>query len=587
MESMEQYPSSPKRVSVTPSENIGVRHGDFTVYKWRWYVLAVVALLNISNAAVWISFSSVSNYTAVFYGRSTDDINYFSTVYFIATIPLGLVAMVVIDNTGLRLGVLIGACLNATGAIIRAISTATFIPQHDMFWMSMLGQTIAGISQAFVLIIPTKVAETWFPDNQRAIATTVVSMANPIGIIVGFAIPPIIVHEANGVRLMNIVVAIPCVVAALLAIFGIRNSSPPTPPSFSATVEVKQAYLPNLKMLGTNVAYIILAITLGAGLGGVSALMTILQPFLCSRGYSDDFTGLCGALLIASGLVGAGITGTIVDKTKTFTEATKICFCFAAFSAIFFSIIVQKHGLEIPVALSCCLVGFFGFAAYPVGLELGVECSYPVPEATSSGIIIVLGQILGVLLVQIMTALRENLSSYDLQFATCVVGSSSSTNSSVPASSVSSAIKAYDMTIPGLIFAGFLSIITVILVIFFKTDYKRLNAETANKTQNASTIYSTNPGSRSSGRESGGLKVNAGKSEVISCDKDGGEVLQVKANIGEKMKQVKQFKYLGMTVNETGGCEKDVREKSKSIMEKVDRSVWSDVRQKHAEMVEY
>ncbi|KAG1653849.1 hypothetical protein GQR58_025367 [Nymphon striatum] len=37
-----------------------------------------------------------------------------------------------------------------------------------------------------------------------------------------------------------------------------------------------------------------------------------------------------------------------------------------------------------------------------------------------------------------------------------------------------------------------------------------------------------------------GLKVNAGKPEVMSCHKDGGLVLQVKYNRGEEMKQVKE-----------------------------------------------
>lgn len=38
------------------------------------------------------------------------------------------------------------------------------------------------------------------------------------------------------------------------------------------------------------------------------------------------------------------------------------------------------------VVVSCGLFGFFAFALMPVCLEVGVECTYPVAEATSAGL---------------------------------------------------------------------------------------------------------------------------------------------------------------------------------------------------------
>ena len=43
------------------------------------------------------------------------------------------------------------------------------------------------------------------------------------------------------------------------------------------------------------------------------------------------------------------------------------------------------------IGLSVCLFGFFGLALLPVGLELGVECTYPVAEATSAGLLWLVG----------------------------------------------------------------------------------------------------------------------------------------------------------------------------------------------------
>lgn len=53
----------------------------------------------------------------------------------------------------------------------------------------------------------------------------------------------------------------------------------------------------------------------------------------------------------------------------------------------------QMRNQGIAVAVACSLFGFFGFSIYPVAMELSVECSYPVGEATSAGLIFISGYI--------------------------------------------------------------------------------------------------------------------------------------------------------------------------------------------------
>ena len=47
--------------------------------------------------------------------------------------------------------------------------------------------------------------------------------------------------------------------------------------------------------------------------------------------------------------------------------------------------------MDIPIVVSITLFGMFGFAVYPTALELAVEVTYPVAEATSTGIIFLCG----------------------------------------------------------------------------------------------------------------------------------------------------------------------------------------------------
>ena len=45
----------------------------------------------------------------------------------------------------------------------------------------------------------------------------------------------------------------------------------------------------------------------------------------------------------------------------------------------------QFPKLGIGMAVGAVGFGFFGFAMFPIALELGVECTYPVAEGTSAG----------------------------------------------------------------------------------------------------------------------------------------------------------------------------------------------------------
>lgn len=58
---------------------------------------------------------------------------------------------------------------------------------------------------------------------------------------------------------------------------------------------------------------------------------------------SQDFAGLCGALFIVFGIVGAGALGLYVDKTKKFIEATKINMGLTALACVAFSVVRTRR----------------------------------------------------------------------------------------------------------------------------------------------------------------------------------------------------------------------------------------------------
>ena len=108
--------------------------------------------------------------------------------------------------------------------------------------------------------------------------------------------------------------------------------------------------------------------------------------------------------MIFCGLIGATCAGFIIDYFKIFKEVAVVSFSLAILSMIWFvevsecdvnkkmcvHLVLQVFSLSgqsITIAFSVCAFGFFGLPLIPACMELGVEITYPVSEATSSGLL--------------------------------------------------------------------------------------------------------------------------------------------------------------------------------------------------------
>ena len=114
-------------------------------YNTRWGVLLTVFLLNISNNALWISYSSVSDYSAQYYRKGLDEIDLLGTIGFIVGIPACLASTYIVDRFGLKSAVYAGVLLTFSGGLVRAISSFPGIGDHIdrdvQYWMAFAGIT--------------------------------------------------------------------------------------------------------------------------------------------------------------------------------------------------------------------------------------------------------------------------------------------------------------------------------------------------------------------------------------------------------------------------------------------------------------
>ncbi|XP_060742363.1 solute carrier family 49 member A3 [Tachysurus vachellii] len=432
---------------------------EFRLYKRRWFILLVLCLLNCSNSVLWLTFAPVADQTAEHLHVTLDQVNWLSLVYMVVAIPLSFITTWMLDTWGLRPTMILGSWLNMAGSVLRVVGVLSYLPDYTQFPIVMAGQTLCSLAQPLVIFSPTKLAALWFPEHQRATANMIASMSNPLGLLFVNIFSPLILNRTNSLFMLLLIYAIPAFVICCLATVGIQESVPPTPPSASAETSSSEPFLQGIKLLLKNKAYMILLVCFGSGIGIFTCFSTLLEQILCVKGYANDFAGLCGALFIVFGVLGAAILGYIVDKTKLFTECIKISMCLTSLACTMFAVVSQLREQKIVIGLVCAFFGLFGFATYPVAMELSVECSYPVGEATSAGLVFISGQIQSIVYTVLLQALTTKLTHSSL--SVCAAGDDASLSWMVPV----------------LVMAGLCCLASCSFVIFFHTQYRRLNAE--------------------------------------------------------------------------------------------------------------
>lgn len=453
----------------------------FRVYRQRWLVLLTVVLLNISNAGLWINIAPVSYKAAEYFDVAIADVNWFSLTFLFVSIPFCFISTFSVNQLGLRAAIHIGGALNCIGAVVRALSTAGFLPHEAEFPVCLAGQVVSAMAQSFLLFIPTKVSQLWFPESSRALSTTILSMSNPFGILVTQVASPLLVQEKEQIPTLNYVFGGLAILCELVTIVCITRSKPPTPPSHSAArgERDRASYLQQLKDTFTCIPYLLLLLALGCGVALFSALATVAQQILCPLGYDDVFSGVAMALLILSGFVGSAVTGIAADRTKAFTPITKLFYGCAAIFAIVMMEMFLVPNQPVIVGLSCALFGFFGVGAYPIGLELAVEATYPVEESISTAFIFMSGQAQGVIIIAMVTLLSRDMKPAYEYLEVCTVEENSDLHP-----------MDYSISLTGMM--ALLTFVVLLIIIFFKTPYKRLEAESASNPDisNASSSHS-------------------------------------------------------------------------------------------------
>jgi FLVCR family MFS transporter 7 len=365
------------------------------------------ALANLSNAVLWVTFAPISSLTEEFFNVSQTAVNAFSVSYLALYIPGSLAALVVYSfrKNGLWTGVVLGSAATAIGAMMRYL--ATLSEEHPVYGLALAGQCLAALAQPFLTNVPPKVAAAWFPTNERDVATAIAAMANVVGIALGSVLPAIFVMQdedenVTGMGTLLLVEAILAAVATVVAAVFVR-SRPLEPPSAAAEKEamvesnesVFRVLSTNVVLCMTNRHFLVLFVAFGIGLGIFNAIATLIEQIVAPFCYNEDDASLFAGLMVGCGLLSAGAVGAYLDKTHRYHFVLKLLFSLATVAFIACSLVLRPDA-SAGLSVTFAVLGATMLPILPTALEAAVECTHPVPEEYSSGLIMSSGMITGI-----------------------------------------------------------------------------------------------------------------------------------------------------------------------------------------------
>ncbi|XP_006817512.1 solute carrier family 49 member A3-like [Saccoglossus kowalevskii] len=418
------------------------------------------------------SFSPAASVVAEYYNTSEENVNLLYMSYVFVSIPMGFVSMWLLDSIGLRLSLLIGAWVNVIGNTLRLMSTLQVVPSSLTFPLVLTGQFIAGSAFPIFTNCPAKVSEQWFSEKERTLST-MITTTGFASILVNILSPMLI--EYKGVQFMLIIYGIPALLGVVLTTFGLHSSVPPSPPSASASGNT-QPFWTGLKQILKIKQYWIFVVAYGLGGGLGISFGALSEEMMCTHGYTPTFIGLVSALNIGIGIIGSLAASIFVDRTKLFEETAKVTLSLGVvFSSLSMAVSCIPHQ-EVLIIIFSILNGILLSAAYPVSVELLVENTYPVAEATSLGIVWIISYAMSIASTFMFEALSQPMTPYEEIHQKCTL--SNRTPSYIGSIMRKSNItQPKDMTVAMMVYSGLASLQAIWILLFFKSENRRLNTE--------------------------------------------------------------------------------------------------------------
>ena len=359
------------------------------VYGYRWVVLLSFVFIALMTQVLWISFAPITSAAAGFYHTSDLMIGLLSMSFMVVYILIFLPSAWAIDTWGFRKAVGLGAVVSAVFALTRGLFAGSF----TIVFLSQVG---IAFGQPLIVGSITKLAARWFPQKERATASGLGTLALYLGPLLAMLLTPHFVLRLGLPRTLLIYGLATAVAAVIFLVLS--REHPPTP----AGKDERALMFDGLKAMLRQRDFIYLLVIFFVGLGLFNCVSTWVEDIIRPRGFSITQAGLLGGLMLVGGIVGAVIMPLVSDtirRRKPFVILAQIGLLPSLLGVNFAS------GSTV-LYVSGFLLGFFLLSAGPIGFQYAAELTHPAPEGTSNTLLLVSGQISGIIFILGMDSLR-------------------------------------------------------------------------------------------------------------------------------------------------------------------------------------
>ncbi|HEY72495.1 MAG: MFS transporter [Anaerolineaceae bacterium 4572_32.2] len=345
------------------------------------------------NQLLWITFAPITSSAAGYYGVSDLSIGLLSMCFMIVYIFVSIPASWAIDTYGIRVAVGIGVALTGVFGLLRGLLATNYT------WV-LVAQIGIAIGQPFILNAVTKVAARWFPIRERATASGMGSLAMYLGIVAGMVLTPYLTLQSS---ISSTLIAYGVVsVIAIVIFFAVVRERPPTPPCPSEQEE-RSLVFDGLRQMLRQRDFALLMVVFFVGLGVFNGVTTWIEEIVSPRGFSITQAGIVGGLMVGGGIIGAVVIPLLSDHYRKRTPFIILSMVGATLGLVGLAIAASYWLLLV----SAFVLGFFLLSAGPLGFQYGAEITYPAPEGTSNGMLLLMGQISGIVFIFGMDAFKS------------------------------------------------------------------------------------------------------------------------------------------------------------------------------------
>jgi MFS family permease len=381
---------------------------EIKLSKYRWVVLSALMMISIMVQIQWLTHAPIARAADVFYASKFNpssffNIDFLASSYMFIYILICIPASYFIDTYGIVKGVGLGALLTAIGGATKALS-------GNSFTMVLTGQIILAIGQPFVMNSATAVTARWFPVKERALATGLATLSQYIGILIAMLVTPMLIiskasdpNYGSGIDNMLKIYGLFTVIISITGMILLREK-PATPVSTEEITSL--TFKEGIKHIFRLRDMWMMVILFTIGLGIFNAISSMVDSIADYLGVVDS-NGMIGGLMLIGGIIGAIIIPLLSDYFRKRKLFLIICISGMVPGVAGIALapaLTGGHGVNPDAAYTIALIssfmlGFFVMSAGPIGFQYAAEVSSPAPESTSQGLLLLVGQISGIIIV--------------------------------------------------------------------------------------------------------------------------------------------------------------------------------------------